>query len=100
MQNSLYGIEKFLAKAGKETKEGGIGMKRTTVFLIFLSSFLIFSISANLFYQMGIYVDEHNTTPSVVYGGDFWLMASWLRLALSGIMTVISGIALFRTGKK
>lgn len=100
MQNSLYGIEKFLAKAGKETKEGGIGMKRTTVFLIFLSSFLIFSISANLFYQMGIYVDEHNTTPSIVYGGDFWLMASWLRLALSGIMTVISGIALFRTGKK
>lgn len=75
-------------------------MKRTTVFLIFLSSFLIFSISANLFYQMGIYVDEHNTTPSVVYGGDFWLMASWIRLALSGIMTVISGIALFRTGKK
>ena len=92
--------EKFLAKAGKETKEGGIGMKKTTVFLIFLGSFLIFSISANLCYQMGIYVDEHNTTPSVVFGGDFWLMASWFRLDLSGIMTVISGIALFRAEKK
>ncbi|MDE7339557.1 MAG: hypothetical protein K2N80_03205 [Lachnospiraceae bacterium] len=75
-------------------------MKKTTIFLIFLGSLLIFSISANLFYQMGIYVDEYNTTPSVVYGGDFWLMASWFRLALSGIMTVISGIALFRAGKK
>ena len=75
-------------------------MKRVTAFLIFLSSLIIFIISANLTYQMGIYVDEYNTTPSVVYGGDFWLMADWLRLALSGIMAVISGIALFRIGKK
>ena len=75
-------------------------MKKVTVFLIFVSSLLIFIISANLFYQMGIYADEYNTTPSVVYGGDFWLMASWFRLALSCIMTVISGIALFRVGRK
>lgn len=84
----------------KGTKEGGIGMKKIIAFLIFLSSLLIFIISANLSYRMGIYVDEYNTTPSVVYGGDFWLMADWFRLALSAVMAVISGIALFRTGRK
>ena len=75
-------------------------MKKVITFLIFLGSLLIFIISANLFYQVGIYVDEYNTTPSVVYGGDFWLMADWFRLALAGIMTVVSGISLFRVGKK
>lgn len=75
-------------------------MKKIITFLIFLCSLLIFIISANLSYQMGIYVDEYNTTPSIVYGGDFWLMADWFRLALSGIMAVISGIALFRVGRK
>lgn len=74
-------------------------MKKVTVFLIFISSLVIFIISAYLSYQMGIYVDEYNTTPSAVYGGDFWLMADWLRLALSGLMTAVSGLALFRVGK-
>lgn len=74
-------------------------MKKVTVFLIFVSSLVIFIISAYLSYQMGIYVDEYNTTPSVVYGGDFWLMADWLRLALSGLMAAVSGLALFRVGK-
>lgn len=74
-------------------------MKKVTVFLIFINSLVIFIISAYLSYQMGIYVDEYNTTPSVVYGGDFWLMADWLRLALSGLMAAVSGLALFRVGK-
>ena len=74
-------------------------MKKDTVFLIFINSLVIFIISAYLSYQMGIYVDEYNTTPSVVYGGDFWLMADWLRLALSGLMAAVSGLALFRVGK-
>jgi len=74
-------------------------MKKIVAFLIFLSSLLIFIISANLSYRMGIYVDEYNTALSVVYGGDFWLTADWFRLALSGIMTIVSGIALFRKGK-
>ena len=75
-------------------------MRKVTTLFIFLSSLLVFIISANLFYQMGIYVDEYNTTPSIVCGGDFWLMADWFRLALAGIMAVVSGIALFRLGRK
>lgn len=50
--------------------------------------------------QKGIYVDEHNTTASVVCGGDFWPMADWLRLVLSGFMTILSGGMLLRSGKK
>lgn len=70
--------------------------KKIVPLIIFLCSLAAMLISANLFYNMGIYVDEYNTTPSVVYGGDFWLMMSWLRLALIGIVTVVSGIQLVR----
>lgn len=68
--------------------------------IVFVCSLVIFVISANLSYQMGIYVDEYNTTPSVVYGGEFWLMADWLRLALAGIMTLLSGGLLLKKGQK
>lgn len=68
--------------------------------IVFVCSLVIFVISANLFYQMGIYVDEYNTTPSVVYGGEFWLMADWLRLALAGIMILLSGGLLLKKGQK
>lgn len=68
--------------------------------IVFVCSLVIFVISANLFYQMGIYVDEYNTTPSVVYGGEFWLMADWLRLVLAGIMILLSGGLLLKKGQK
>lgn len=68
--------------------------------IVFVCSLVIFVISANLSYQMGIYVDEYNTTPSVVYGGEFWLMADWLRLALAGIMILLSGGLLLKNGQK
>lgn len=75
-------------------------MKKLATFLVFICSMIIFIISVNLFYQMGIFVDENNTTPSAICGGDFWLMADWLRLALSGFLTIFSGIAFLRSGKK
>ena len=57
-------------------------------------------ISLNLFVNVGIYADENNTTPLLVYGGNAALLASWLRLALSGIVTMISGIELFALSRK
>lgn len=76
-------------------------MKRKLATLIlFICSLLIFIISVNLFSQTGIYADEHNTTASAVCGGDFWLMTDWLRLILSGFMTMLSGGMLLRSGKK
>lgn len=45
---------------------------------------------------MGIYVDEFNTTPSVVCGGDLSLYIDWLRLGFSALICLLSGISLFR----
>jgi hypothetical protein len=44
---------------------------------------------------MGLYVDEANTSPSIVYGGVFWLNMSWLRLFFSFILTVALGALAF-----
>lgn len=70
--------------------------KKVVPLIVFVCSLAALWISANLFYNMGIYVDEHNTTPSVVYGGNFWLIMSWLRLGLLGIITVVSEIQLVK----
>lgn len=40
---------------------------------IFILSLITLLISLKLFWNMGIYVDEFNTTPRVVCGGDLWL---------------------------
>ncbi len=72
-------------------------MKNNLGLLIcFVSSSLALLISIILLYNMGHYVDEYGTSPSVVYGGDFWLYMAWLRLALLSLTTAISGIKLFR----
>lgn len=70
--------------------------KKLPAMLVFIGSLAVFVISVVLFWNMGIYVDEHNTTPAVICGGNFWLAADWLRLAISGIATLASGIYLLR----
>ena len=45
---------------------------------------------------MGIFVDEFNTSPAVVNGGEFWLMMDWLRLGLLAVISGVSGVKLFR----
>lgn len=63
--------------------------------IIFISSIICLIISIKLFWNMGIYVDEYSTGPSVVCGGDFWLYMDWLRLGLSALICVLSGKNLF-----
>lgn len=63
--------------------------------IIFLGCLLSLIISLKLFWNMGIYVDEMNTSPHVVCGGEFWLYMNWLRLLFLGIVTFLSGINLF-----
>lgn len=76
-------------------------MKRKVVSLvIFVCSLAVFLISARLFWNMGIYVDEYNTTPSAVCGGEFWLCMDWVRLLLSGTVAVFSGIVFFRKDRE
>ncbi|MFR4992398.1 MAG: hypothetical protein ACLTC1_09055, partial [Turicibacter sp.] len=61
----------------------------------FILSLICLIISAKLFYQLGIYVDEANTSPSVVLGGNFGVWLEWTHLALIGAISVLSGIQLF-----
>ncbi len=64
-----------------------------TVFLLCLSALLI---SLRLFWNMGLYADEAGTSPGVVYGGYFWLITAWLRLALLAGATLLTGVRLIR----
>ncbi|MEG2108170.1 MAG: hypothetical protein RRY19_00185 [Clostridium sp.] len=66
---------------------------------IFIFSIICLIISARLMYSMGIYVDEYGTNPSVICGGDFWLYTDWVRLGFSVLISVLSGINLFRKNK-
>ena len=68
-------------------------------FLIFVLSLICLIIETNLFYNVGIFVDEFNTSPDVVYGGDFWMQMDWLKLAFLALIVLLSGISLFITKK-
>lgn len=68
--------------------------KKLGTWVIFLFSAAALYISLRLFWNMGVYVDEHNTSPSVVCGGDFWLLMDWLRLGLLSVTTLVSGFQL------
>lgn len=70
--------------------------KKIGNFIVFVLSITALIISLKLFWNMGIYVDEYNTSPSIICGGDFWLYMDWLRLASLSIVSIISGIKLFR----
>ena len=66
---------------------------------IFLLSLISLIISLKLFWNMGIYVDEFNTSPDVVLGGNLWLYMDWLRLGFSALICLLSGINLFAEKK-
>ena len=70
-------------------------MKRYLSIVSFLLSLVALVISLRLFSNLGIYVDEHNTSPNIVLGGEFWLLADWLRLFILALLTVCSGLQLF-----
>ena len=63
------------------------------VFVLCLISLII---TLRLFWNLGIYVDEYNTSPSVVLGGHFWLSMYWMRLFILFLVTLISGFNLFK----
>ena len=66
---------------------------------IFLLSLISLIISLKLLWNMGIYVDEFNTSPDVVLGGNLWLYMDWLRLGFSALICLLSGINLFAEKK-
>lgn len=66
---------------------------------ILLLSIISLIISLKLFWNMGIYVDEFNTSADVVLGGNLWLYMDWLRLGFSALICILSGINLFAEKK-
>lgn len=62
---------------------------------IFICSSVSLYISAKVFYNLGIFVDEYNLSPSDVLGGDFWLAMNWLRLLLLAVACIVSFIKIF-----
>lgn len=70
--------------------------KKMPMFLLFVCSAVVLWISLHLFYNGALYVDEYGTSASAICGGDFWNYMDWARLALLGMMTVVSGIKLLQ----
>ena len=66
---------------------------------IFILSSICFLITIKLVFNMRVYVDEFNTSPDVVVGGEFWLNMYWLRLGISGLVCLLSGISFFSEEK-
>ena len=63
---------------------------------IFVLVFSTLIISLGIFWNVGIYVDEANATPAMIYGRNFWVYMAWLRLGLLGFVTFLLGIKIFK----
>lgn len=74
-------------------------MNRIWNLIIFIGSLLALIISVKLFWNMGIFVDEFNTSTDVVCGGRFWSYMDWFRLFVLAIITIASGINLLKNRK-
>lgn len=64
--------------------------------IIFGLSLVSLMISMKLFYNMGVYVDEANSSLDVVLGGEFWLWMDWIRIAFIAVICLISFVKLIR----
>lgn len=76
-----------------------MGSKKVSV-IVFLLSLISLLISLKLFWNLGIFVDEHNLSPDIVKGGDFWLMMDWLRMLLLLVLCIVSGIVFLKSNPK
>ena len=58
--------------------------------LVFLLSTTSLIITISQFWNLGIYVDEYGTSPSIVLGGESWLYLSWIKLFILFVLSIIS----------
>lgn len=73
--------------------------KKIIDLFILIFSLISLFISLNTFYNLCLYVDEVNTNPSVVLGGDKWLFMSWINFVLLVVILVMACINLFKKAK-
>lgn len=99
---SSYLVKEVLkcVRYGKTKNEKGrVFMKKAFKIIIFVLSLISFLISVVLFYNLGIFADEHNLSPEDVCGGKLELIFDWIRLLLLGLLCLLSGISLLRKEK-
>jgi len=65
--------------------------------LIFIFSMFLFAVKIRSFYYLGYFVDEHNTSPDIVFGGDFWLLVEWLSLLVGLTLVFLTAIRVLRS---
>lgn len=63
--------------------------------IVFILSIICFFISLKLFFNMMVFVDEYNTSPDIVCGGEIWLFLNWIKLGLLFIISFILGKKVF-----
>lgn len=63
--------------------------------VILVLSVVTLYISMRLFWNMGVFVDENNTSPGKVYGGNFWLAMEWLQFLLLAIIAMLAAVNIF-----
>ncbi|MGL4971627.1 MAG: hypothetical protein ACRC6H_00640 [Culicoidibacterales bacterium] len=63
---------------------------------LFCLSLAALIVAGGTFYNLGIFVDEFNTTPAVVLGGDLWLLLTWAQLGFLALTTILSGCLIFK----
>ncbi|WP_172372376.1 hypothetical protein [Sporosarcina jiandibaonis] len=70
-----------------------MGTRKLSI-IVFILSLISLLISLNLFWNLGVFVDEYGLSPDIVNGGDFWLSMDWLRLLLLFLLCVVSGLGI------
>ena len=75
-------------------------MKKTLTAIVLLLCAVSLIISLVLFYHMGVFADEAGCSPADVCGGEGWLLADWLRLALLALACLLCGVSLFAERKE
>ena len=77
-------------------------MKLTRILLLFsiILEGVCLWIDCHLFYNMGIYVDEHNASWETMYGGMGWLYGEWLILFALAVLLVISLVLFLLTFRR
>lgn len=61
--------------------------------IIFLISAVCFSIRTKLIYNTGYFCDEHNLSPDIIYGGNFYSILDWIEWVLLVGICLISLIS-------
>ena len=64
--------------------------------IMFITGLISLIIVMRSFWNVGVFVDAHNTSPAEVYGGDFW---NWMQWALMPLLLLIVLLSAFQIVK-